>query len=205
MASNLISLGTGANKRPGEAVAGQFGRRAMTAMEGLGRCDTAHPANRRCQSYRNGEGRSEPLYVCRPCDRASVGATPVVDISPREAVRRHSVTWRGMAGELIQAVSHDRIECRFNGTSHLLAVYERGWRHEGETFVHGATRSTLRNFAGKLTFVPVGHEYHEWQTPRTLPRVFYFYLDATALLAQCGLDTEAVDFVPRVLSEDAML
>jgi hypothetical protein len=60
-------------------------------------------------------------------------------------------------------------------------------------------------FAGKLTFVPVGHEYHEWQTPRTLPRVFYFYLDATALLAQCGLDTEAVDFVPRVLFEDAML
>jgi AraC family transcriptional regulator len=31
-----------------------------------------------------------------------------------------------MAGELIQAVTHERIECRFNGPSHLLAVYERG-------------------------------------------------------------------------------
>jgi AraC family transcriptional regulator len=101
-----------------------------------------------------------------------------------------------MAGELIQAVTHDRIECRFNGPSHLLAVYERGWRHEGETFVQGAPRSTLRNFAGKLTFGPAGHEYHEWQTPRTLLRVFYFYLDATELLAPYGLDAEAMHLVP---------
>jgi AraC family transcriptional regulator len=206
MASNLISLVTGANKGLGEAVARQFDRRAMTAMEDLGRCDTAHPANRRCQSYRNRDGGSEPLQVCRPYERTGLGANPpVVEISPREAVRRHTVTWRGMAGELIQAVTHDRIECRFNGPSHLLAVYERGWRHEGETFVQGAPRSTLRNFAGKLTFVPAGHEYHEWQTPRTLLRVFYFYLDATELLAPCGLDAEAMDLVPRVLFEDAIL
>jgi AraC family transcriptional regulator len=206
MASNLISLVTGANTELGEVVTRQIGRRAMTAMEDLGRCDTAHPANRRCHSYRNRKGCSEPLQLRRPYDGTSLGANaPVVEISPHEAVRRHTVTWRGMAGELIQAVTDDRIECRFNGPSHLLAVYERGWRYEGETFVQGAPRSTLRNFAGKLTFVPAGHEYHEWQTPRTLPRVFYFYLDATALLAQCGLDAEAMDFVPRVLFEDSML
>jgi AraC family transcriptional regulator len=206
MTSNLISLVGGGNKGLGKAVARQFGRRAMIAMEDLGRCDTAHPVNRRCYSYRNRDGSSEPLHVCRPHDRTSLAANPpVVEISPREAVRRHAVTWRGMAGELIQAVTHDRIECRFNGPSHLLAVYERGWRQEGETFVQGAPRSTLRNFAGKLTFVPAGHEYHEWQTPRTPPRVLYFYLDAAELLAKSGLDAAAMDLGPRVLFEDAML
>ena len=110
-----------------------------------------------------------------------------------------------MSAELVQAATHDRIECCFNGSVHLLAVYERGARSEGETFVQGAPRSTLRDFAGKLTFVPTGHEYREWQKPRALPKVFYFYLGATELLAQCGLDAEAVDFAPRVFFEDAML
>jgi AraC family transcriptional regulator len=206
MTSNLISLVTGANKGLGKAVAHQLRRRGTTAREDLARYDTAHPVKRRCQSYRNPEGRSEALHGCLPYDGICRGANPpLVEISPPEAVRRHAVTWRGMAAELIQATAHDRIECRFKGPFHLLAVYERGWRHEGETFVQGAPRSALRNFAGKLTFVPAGHEYHEWQTPRTLPRVFYFYLDATELLAQCGLDAEAMDLVPRVLFEDAML
>jgi AraC family transcriptional regulator len=139
-------------------------------------------------------------------DRADFGANhPLVGIYPRETVRRRVVGWRGISLELIQPVTHDRIEYRFNGPVHLLVVYERGIRHEGETFVQGAPRSTLRDYAGKLTFVPAGHEYREWQTPRVLSRVFYFYMGDAELRAQCNLDVGAMDLGPRVLFEDTML
>jgi AraC family transcriptional regulator len=138
-------------------------------------------------------------------DRADFGAKhPLVEIHPRETVRRHAVRWRGISVELIQPATRDCIECRFNGPVHLLVVYERGIRHEGETFVQGAARSTLRDYAGKLTFVPAGHEYREWQKSRVPSRVFYLYVGDAELRAQCNLD-EALDFVPRVFFEDAML
>jgi AraC family transcriptional regulator len=43
--------------------------------------------------------------------------------------------------------------------------------------VEGLPRSRLRDVSRKLTFVPAGHEYHEWQEPRVLTRVVYFYFD----------------------------
>jgi AraC family transcriptional regulator len=147
-----------------------------------------------------------PTTLTYERDCADFGAKhPLVEIHPREIVRRRAVGWRGISMELIQPATHDRVECRFNGPVHLLVVYERGIRHEGETFVRGAPRSTLRDYAGKLTFVPAGHEYREWQTPRILSRVFYFYVDDAELRAQCNLDVEAMDLVPRVLFEDTML
>jgi AraC family transcriptional regulator len=54
---------------------------------------------------------------------------------------------------------------------HLLAVYERGMRQEGETFVEGLSSSTLRDFRRKLVFVPAGHTYRDWQEPRIRTRV----------------------------------
>jgi AraC family transcriptional regulator len=147
-----------------------------------------------------------PTTLTDEHDRADFGANhPLVEIYPPETVRRHAVRWRGISVELIQSATHDRIERRFDGPVHLLVVYERGIRDEGETFVQGAPRSTLRDYAAKLTFVPAGHEYREWQTPRVLSRVFYFYIGNAELRAQCDLDAGAMDLMPRVFFEDAML
>jgi len=38
-------------------------------------------------------------------------------------------------------------------------------------------KSTLREFNCKLSFVPAGHRFNGWQTPRVLTRVTYFYID----------------------------
>jgi AraC family transcriptional regulator len=38
-------------------------------------------------------------------------------------------------------------------------------------------KSTLREFNCKLSFVPAGHRFYGWQTPRVLTRVTYFYID----------------------------
>ena len=70
-----------------------------------------------------------------------------------------------MAAEIVQATRHERIQYRFHAPRHLLVVYEQGVRRDGETFVEGLPRSTLRDFKRKLTFVPAGHEYCEWQEP----------------------------------------
>ena len=54
---------------------------------------------------------------------------------------------------------------------------ERGVRRDGDTYVEGLPRSTLRDLSRKLTFVPAGHEYHEWQVPRVLTRLTLFVAD----------------------------
>jgi AraC family transcriptional regulator len=59
----------------------------------------------------------------------------------------------------------------------LLIVHERAERHDGETLIEGLPKSTQREFNCKLSFVPAGHRFYGWQTPRVLTRVTYFYID----------------------------
>ena len=87
---------------------------------------------------------------------------PTVEICPPDLVRRRAITGHGMTAETVQCASRARIEYRFRAPIHLLVMYEDGARRDGETFVEGLTRATLRRFARKLTFVPAGYRYHEW-------------------------------------------
>jgi len=123
-----------------------------------------------------------------------------VNVTPARAVSRRGMEWRGMGAEFVQATSHDRVEYSFRSPVHLLAAYEHGVRREGESFVEGLSRSTLRDVANKLTFAPAGHEYREWHDPRTLTGVTYFYFDPAEL--QTEFDEDAVEFAPRLFFED---
>jgi AraC family transcriptional regulator len=127
-----------------------------------------------------------------------------VEVRPANVVRRRIVTWDGMAAEIVQATQRQRMEFRFRGTRHLLALCEQGVRSDGDTFVEGLPRSTLRDVTRKLTFVPAGRAYHEWHEPRVLTRVIYFYFDP----ARLPLPAEAAasgPLAPRLLFEDATL
>ena len=126
-----------------------------------------------------------------------------VEISRPDIVKRRAVALQGMAAEIVQATRREKIECRFRAPFHLLVVYEQGVRLAGETFVEGLPRSTLRDCKRKLTFVPAGQEYVEWQEPRILSRTAYFYFDP----ARMPLDAEAgsVEFAPRLFFENAEL
>src|SRR3979409_85297 len=108
---------------------------------------------------RGGEGQHDHAdHWLRPLidHRAPGAADRTVEIFPADAVKRRAVRWGGMSGEIAQATRSDRTEYRFRGPRHLLAVYEQGERREGETFVEGLPRSTLRDFKRKLVFVPAG-------------------------------------------------
>ncbi len=127
-----------------------------------------------------------------------------VGISPPDAVKRRTITARGMSAEFVHTISHDRIEHRFHAPVHLLVVYEQGARTAGETVVEGLPISTLRDFSRKLTFVPAGHKYHEWQEPRTQTRVTYFYFDPANPQFH-GTNAADVHLAQRLFFEDPTL
>jgi len=127
---------------------------------------------------------------------------PAIEISPPEAVRRRTVTGCGMAAEFVESASQRKIQYRFRAPMHLLVMHEKGHRRDGETFVEGLPRSTLRRLTRKLTFVPAGHEYYERNELGTDSRRLHFYFDPARLDPQSDDDKS---FVPRLLFEDTPL
>jgi AraC family transcriptional regulator len=149
---------------------------------------------------------AESRHVSRSGGERSTNVTPTtVEILPHGAATRRGVEWHGMGVEFVQAARPDRVEYSFRSTAHLLVAYEHGVRRDGETFVEGAPRSTLRNVARKLTFAPSGHEYREWHQPRTPMGMMYFHFDPDKL--EIDSETNMADFAlaPRLFFEDTTI
>ena len=131
---------------------------------------------------------------------------PVVEISPSEAVARLIVTGPGMAAESVRLTTRGKIQHHFRAPMHMLVMYEKGERRDGETFVEGLPRSTLRNLERKLTFVPAGHEFHDWHEPRgSQMRLMYFYFEPEKLKALSKRGFTNLPDAPRLLFEDQTL
>jgi AraC family transcriptional regulator len=126
----------------------------------------------------------------------------MVDFAPSEIVRRRSAAWSGLIVETVEIMRHKPFEYRFRAPCHLLIAAEISERHEGETFVEGLPRSSLRNFTGKLTFVPAGHEFRGSQKPRALNRTTYFYIDPCGPLADPALRFGEIEFRPQLFFYD---
>jgi AraC family transcriptional regulator len=109
-----------------------------------------------------------------------------------------------MAAEIIQATKRQRIDIRFHAPVHLLVVGQRGERIAGETLVEGVPQSTLHKLGGRLTFVPAGHDYHDWQDPRILTRSIYFYFDPNKLKVSAG-NFPREEMAPRLFFQNKML
>src|SRR6478735_8027121 len=90
---------------------------------------------------------------------------PLVAITPGDSFRRRMVRSTGMTAEIVQETGGERIEYRFKAPVHLLILFERGVRREGETAIAGLPGSSLRDLARKFVFVPAGHEYRDWREP----------------------------------------
>jgi AraC family transcriptional regulator len=153
------------------------------------------------------EGKGPRNYLARALsDHHSYDAIDhAVEIFPSDFVKRRAVTWDGMAAEVVQVTRNDKIEFRFRAPFHLLVVYEEGVRRDGATIVEGLPRSTLRDVKRKLTFVPAGHEYREWQEARTLSRVVYFYFDPDKMPVHPEASLADTPFAPRLFFEDNAL
>jgi AraC family transcriptional regulator len=129
-------------------------------------------------------------------------AGSIVDFSPSEIVRRHSAAWLGLHVETIQIMRREPFEYGFRAPCHLLIAAELAERYDGESFVEGLPRSTLRDFTHKLTFVPAGHDFRGSQRPRALTRATYFYIDPRGPLADPALRFDEIEFKPRLFFYD---
>jgi AraC family transcriptional regulator len=138
------------------------------------------------------------LAMLRPIEQA-------VEVSPVGVVARRAVAGHGMGAEIIQATKSERLDVHFCAPVHLLIAGEQGVRRAGETSIEGLPPSTLRDLRRKLTFVPAGHAYHDWQEPHTLSRTIYFYFDPRKLRADPELHLPDLEFAPRLFFENAAL
>ncbi len=163
------------------------------------------PLDRRGRGRERHDERTDQR-VHRLHDRPMVHApNHVVEVYPPDIVKRRTVTSGSMAAEIVQATMHEKIEFRFRAPLHLLAVCDQGMRSDGDTFVEGLPRSRLRDVRRKLTFVPAGHEYYEWQEPRALARVMYFYFDPAKMPTDPETGVAPAHLAPRLFFEDAPL
>lgn len=146
---------------------------------------------------------SAALLPARPRLRlAPESSRPAVQVHPADIVTRRVVTTDCMAAEVVQATRREKIEFRFRAPFHLLVIYDQGSRNSGDTYVEGLPRSTLRDLARKLVFVPAGQEYREWQEPRVRARVMYIYFDPARMPL---VDSASASLTPRLFFEDATL
>ena len=126
------------------------------------------------------------------------------DLGPAQDRRSYFGICDGIAAEIFRATSYERSAFRFRAPVHMLVVHEQGARYDGETFIEGSTRSRVRDFTRKLTFVPAEHDYGEWQEPWTLARLMYVYFDPAKLFFLSGANM-GVTMAPKLFFEDARL
>lgn len=139
-------------------------------------------------SKHSGEGSDagkQPVHVSVERTR-DIGINPsgshsshrsIVEISPPDIAHRRLANWGAIQADTVKVTRRGTFEYGYQARRHLLIAYERAERHDGETLIEGLPRSTLREFNCKLSFVPAGHRFYGWETPRVLTRVTYFYID----------------------------
>ncbi len=133
---------------------------------------------------------------------SGIAPYPIVKITPAEPVKRLGTGWQWWFSETVRVPVGSRVEFRFRGSAHLLALYNEGLRRDGETSIEGVASSRLRSFIHKLTFVPAGCAYREWHETAASTQVTFLYLAPAALHRS---DNYQDGFLPRLYFEDSFV
>src|SRR5215469_14028375 len=133
-----------------------------------------------------------------------VSCSPV-EFTPSDIAHHDITRWNGIKMDAIEIVRREPYEYGATSACHLLIMAERGERDDGETEVEGLPTSTLRDFSGRLSFVPSGHRFHGWGNPRVLTRVTYFMIDPRGPLLDPELRFAETEFKPRLYFRDPAL
>jgi len=136
---------------------------------------------------------------------ASVGRVPIhplVKVTPAALVKRLGTGWHWWFSESVHIPIGNKIKFRFQGSTHLLVLYNEGLRSDGETSIDGLGSSRLRSLVHKLTFVPAGRIYREWHATGASTRVTFLYLNP-AVFRKSSDDEDTLQ--PRIHFEDSLV
>jgi AraC family transcriptional regulator len=129
-------------------------------------------------------------------------SSQTVQIAAAESVKRLGTGWHRWFSESVHVPGGRKIEFRFQGSRHLLALYYEGARRDGETSIDGRHSSRLRSFVRKLTFVPAGCAYRESHDTGAATRVTFLYLDPAEFHEP---DESKTAFLPRIYFDDSVV
>jgi AraC family transcriptional regulator len=147
------------------------------------------------------EGQSQ-THVEAPRTIGGIVLYPTVKMTPAETAKRLGTGWHLWFSETIHIPIGNRIEFRFQGSTHLLALYNEGCRKRGETSIDGLPLSRLQSFGHKLTFVPAGHAFQEWHETSASTHLTFLYM-APVAFEMSG--DEARSLLPRIYFEDSLV
>src|SRR3974390_2712794 len=82
-----------------------------------------------------------------------------VEFTPSDIARHDITRWNGIKMDHVEIVRREPYEYGSTSACHLLIMAERGERDDGETQVEGLPASNLRDFSGRLSFVPSGYRF----------------------------------------------
>ena len=133
---------------------------------------------------------------------APLSSRLTVELSPPDIACRQLTHWGEIQADNVRVIRRETFEDGFQAPRHLLIAHERAERHDGETLIEGLPKSTLRDFNCKLSFVPAGHRFYGWQTPRVLTRVTYIYIDLPDRSFDRGSGTVCPTISPRLFFFD---
>lgn len=142
-----------------------------------------------------------PLTDDAPASDSDLAGSPV-EFTPSDIVRHAITAWSGLKMDSVELLRCEPYECVASSVWHVLVMEERGERDDGETWIDGLPKSTLRNLSGRMSFIPRGHRLHVWAKPRVVTRATYFIIDPLGPLLDPELRFAETEFQPRLYFED---
>ena len=128
--------------------------------------------------------------------------TEPASLSPSRTLERKVAQWRGLRAETIKLTSHQPLEFHRIERCHFLVALEQIERYSGETTVEGLPKSTRRDLAHKLTFIPAGCPFSGWMKPRVSLQATLLYIDPSLLTVAAEGGFDPADIRPRLFFDD---
>jgi AraC family transcriptional regulator len=110
---------------------------------------------------------------------ASTAAAP----QPPRILERHAAEWQGLRALSIKLTCNEPLEFKCLEQRHFLVALEHAERYGGETNVEGLPKSTRRDLAHKLAFIPAGCAFSGWVKPLASLQATLLYIDPELLSA----------------------
>jgi AraC family transcriptional regulator len=130
-------------------------------------------------------------------------APDIASLAASRRLERKVAHWRGLRAETIKLTSYQPLQFQRIESHHFLVALEQIQRYHGETTVGELPKSTRRDLAHKLTFIPSGCPFSGWMKPSVSLQATLLYIDPDLLTAALGRSLTPAELRPRLFFEDA--